>query len=86
MLLEKERENGFAADMILCPYVETCKKYACLELAQFFCKSDDVCYGNMHPKLVWGRTKTIGMGSECCDFSLWIIFVGLLSGWWYFTM
>lgn len=70
--IEREQENGFAVDMIVCPYVETCKKYGCLELAQFFCKSDDICYGNMHPKLVWGRTKTLGTGGNCCDFKLWI--------------
>lgn len=70
--IEKEQENGFAADLIQCPYMETCKKYGCLELAQFFCKSDDICYGNMHPKLVWGRTKTMGMGGDCCDFNLYI--------------
>lgn len=27
---------------------------------------------NMHPKLVWGRTKTLGTGGDCCDFSLYI--------------
>lgn len=70
--IEKKQENGFAADMTVCPYVETCKKYGCFELAQFFCKSDDITYGNMHPKLVWGRTKTLGTGGDCCDFSLWI--------------
>ena len=70
--VERKIKNGFAADMTVCPYVETCKKYSCPELAQFFCKSDDICYGNMHPKLVWGRTKTLGTGGDCCDFSLWI--------------
>lgn len=67
-----EQENGFAVDMTVCPYVETCKKYGHPELAQFFCKSDDICYGNMHPKLVWGRTKTLGTGGDCCDFKLYI--------------
>lgn len=67
-----EQENGFAVDMTVCPYVETCKKYGHPELAQFFCKSDDICYGNMHPKLVWGRTKTLGNGGDCCDFKLYI--------------
>lgn len=66
------QENGFAANMLVCPYVETCKKYGCPELAQFFCKSDDICYANMHPKLVWGRTNTLGTGGDCCDFSLYI--------------
>lgn len=70
--VEAECENGFAVNMTVCPYVEACKKYGCPELAQFFCKSDDICYGNMHKKLVWGRTKTLGTGADCCDFSLWI--------------
>ncbi len=70
--VRKECENGFAADMTVCPYVETCKKYGCPELARFFCKSDDYCYGNMHPKLVWGRTKTLGTGADCCDFKMYI--------------
>lgn len=67
-----EIDNGFAANMLICPYVETCKKYGCPELVQFFCKSDDICYGNMHPKLIWGRTKTLGLGDKCCDFSLYL--------------
>lgn len=70
--IEKEQKNGFAVDMKVCPYVETCKKYGCPELTQFFCKSDDICYGNIHPKLVWGRTKTLGTGGDCCDFGLYI--------------
>ena len=62
----------FARDMTVCPYYETCKKYSCPEITQFFCKSDDVVYGNLHPKLVWGRTQTLGTGGECCDFRLYI--------------
>lgn len=62
----------FARDMTVCPYYETCKKYGCPEITQFFCKPDDVIYGNLHPKLVWGRTQTLGMGGECCDFRLYI--------------
>ena len=69
---EKEIRNGFAVDMLVCPYVVTCKKYGCPELVQFFCKSDDITYGNMHSKLIWGRTKTLGMGADCCDFKLTI--------------
>ena len=62
----------FARDMTVCPYYEICKKYGCPEITQFFCKSDDVTYGNLHPKLVWGRTQTLGMGGECCDFRLYL--------------
>ncbi len=62
----------FARDMTVCPYYETCKKYGCPEITRFFCKSDDITYGNMHPRLVWGRTRTLGTGGECCDFRLYL--------------
>lgn len=62
----------FARDMTVCPYFETCKKYGCSEITRFFCKSDDITYGKLHPKLVWGRTQTLGMGGECCDFRLYV--------------
>ena len=52
--------------------VKDAPKFACPEITQFFCKSDDVTYGNLHPKLVWGRTQTLGTGGECCDFRLYI--------------
>ena len=60
----------FKMDMLECPYMNICRKYGCPEIVPAFCASDDVAYGNMHPKLVWGRTKTLGRGDECCDFKL----------------
>lgn len=62
----------FAVDMTRCPYVDTCKKYGCPELSQFACKADDVTYENLHPKLIWRRTQTLGMGGSCCDFRLYV--------------
>lgn len=62
----------FARDVTVCPYVEALTRYGCVEIAQFFCLSDDICYGNMHEKLVWKRTKTLGRGDDCCDFRLYI--------------
>ena len=55
-------------DIIKCPYHEMCKKYQCLELNRAFCDSDDAKYGNLHPKLLWRRTGTLGKGASCCDF------------------
>lgn len=55
-------------DMIECPYFNNCVKYDCIELSTAFCNADDIAYGNMHPKLFWGRTKTLARGNECCDF------------------
>lgn len=63
-------QDGFSVDITVCPYVEMCKKCDCFEIAQFFCKSDDLCYGNMHSKLIWGRTQTLGTGGDCCDFKI----------------
>lgn len=62
----------FSRDMTVCPYFETCKKYGYPEVTQLFCKSDDITYGDLHPKLIWKRTQTLGMGGECCDFRLWL--------------
>ena len=62
--------NEMRANMVRCPYFETCKRYGCPEITAAYCDSDDAVYGNMHPKLIWGRTKTIGHGADCCDFSL----------------
>lgn len=60
----------FSVDMTRCPYAETCVRYGVPELTQYFCRSDDVTYGRLHPRLVWARTQTLGTGGECCDFRL----------------
>ena len=49
-----------------------CKELDCVELAETFCATDDLCYGNMHPKLIWNRTKTMARGADVCDFDLYI--------------
>ena len=59
-------------DMTACPYMEVCRELDCMELAGTFCTTDDVCYGNMHPKLIWNRTKTLAKNGEPCDFDLYI--------------
>ena len=57
-------------DMLRCPYHDACAQYGCPELCHCFCDSDDITYDGMHPRLVWHRTKTLGRGDDCCDFSL----------------
>lgn len=59
-------------DMMVCPYQDICVRYGCSEIVQGFCRADDVSYGNMHPKLRWGRTKTLGLEGDCCDFQITI--------------
>ncbi len=60
-------------DMTQCPYFDICKKYGYPEITKAFCRGDDILYGNMHPKLQWHRTKTIGDGDELCDFRITVI-------------
>lgn len=54
--------------VLRCPYVQLCDAYECSEIITVFCDSDDISFGNIHPRLIWGRTKTIGRGNPYCDF------------------
>ena len=69
---EFPESSGREARFIIlsCPYARTCGRYGVPELTRAFCDGDDAGYGDLHPKLIWGRTKTIGRGAECCDFLL----------------
>ena len=57
-------------DMLQCPYCQVCERYGCRELVPVFCHTDDVCNEDVHPKLLWNRTKTMGGGDDCCDFDV----------------
>ena len=57
-------------DMTKCLFCDLCKKNGCPELVPCFCHTDDVTDGNMHPKLLWNRTKVMGEGGNVCDFDL----------------
>lgn len=70
MIEHQKRKGTCHIDMKFCPYYSNCLKYDCPELGTVFCDADDIAYGNMHPKLVWGRTKTLARGDDCCDFIL----------------
>ncbi len=62
--------NEARFNIVHCPYLETCRRYGCPEITSAFCDGDDAGYGNLHPKLKWGRTKTLGRGDDCCNFLL----------------
>ena len=64
------RKDVCHIDIIKCPYFSLCSDHGCPELTTVFCDGDDVAYGDMHPKLSWDRTKTLGRGDNCCDFIL----------------
>ena len=68
---ERQTSGGvWRIDMTKCPYHDACVRHGCPELCPCFCDSDDITYGQMHPKLIWRRTGTLGRGDECCDFWL----------------
>ncbi len=62
------QKTSWKANIVQCPYYEACKKFDCPKIAHYFCDSDDLIYGNMHKKVLWKRTKTLGRGQEVCDF------------------
>lgn len=66
----ESRGNEARFNIVRCPYMETCRKYRCPEITRAFCDGDDAGYGNLHPKLRWGRTETIGRGGDFCNFLL----------------
>lgn len=68
--LPESHDNEARINIVRCPYFEICKRYGCPEITSTYCDSDDAGYGNLHPNLIWGRTKTIGHGGDCCDFLL----------------
>lgn len=68
--LPESHDNEARINIVRCPYFEICKRYGCPEITSAYCDSDDAGYGNLHPNLIWGRTKTIGHGGDCCDFLL----------------
>lgn len=68
--LPESHDNEARINIVRCPYFEICKRYGYPEITAAYCDSDDAGYGNLHPQLIWGRTKTIGHGGDCCDFLL----------------
>lgn len=69
-LTHERTKDTFRFDMVRCPYHDACVKYGCPELCPSFCDSDDITYNDLHPNLIWHRTKTLGRGDDCCDFGL----------------
>ena len=66
-------KSGRSFDMVKCPYYEKCRQYGCPEIVKGYCEADDILYGDMHPRLLWGRTQTLGKGGSCCDFKISIV-------------
>ena len=62
--------TSWRLDMLRCPYHDVCTRQGCPELCPCFCGSDDITYDNLHPRLRWRRTTTLGRGGSCCDFCL----------------
>ena len=59
-------------DMKKCLSFDTCNRYGCPELTKCFCHVDDVNNENLHPRLIWNRTKYMGGGGDLCDFDIYL--------------
>ncbi len=66
MVADDERRLAF--NMSHCFYLDVLNYYEAPELTPVFCKLDDILMAALPESIQWGRTQTIGMGAECCDF------------------
>ena len=53
-------------DMIKCPYHDACVHYGCPELCPCFCDSDDITYGDLHPRM--GYPESANDTPELIDY------------------
>ena len=53
-----------------CLYLRFTTYYGCPEICHCFCKTDDMCYEDIHPKIIWERSHTLAEGKEYCDFTI----------------
>lgn len=61
-------EHTYAYNIYHCFYLDILNYYHAPELTPVFCKLDDVLMAAMPESIQWGRTQTIGMGAEYCNF------------------
>jgi hypothetical protein len=64
----EDNSNSLAFNMQDCFYIQVLDYYEAVELTPVFCKLDDYLMAAMPPSIRWGRTQTMGLGAECCDF------------------
>ena len=61
----------FAINIYRCYILDILNIHNARELTPIFCKTDD-WLAEALPKIYWGRTKTLGLGNDCCDFRWYI--------------
>ena len=66
--LVEDSNSSLAFNMQHCFYIQVLEYYGAVELTPVFCRLDDYLMAAMPPSIRWGRTKTMGLGAECCDF------------------
>ena len=61
-------DQTYAFNIHQCFYLDILNYYGAPELTPAFCKLDDYLMMAMPESIQWGRTQTIGMGAEYCNF------------------
>ena len=59
--------NRIAYDVLACPYHRASAQMGAPEICQFFCRNDEVCYGDLDG-IRFVRTGTLAKGASRCDF------------------
>lgn len=55
-------------DFTSCIYMETTRRYNCIELCPLFCANDDITLAGYSPNIIFERSETLGRGQTKCDF------------------
>lgn len=63
-----DNNRSLAFNMTHCFYLDVLNYYEAPELTPVFCKLDDILMAAIPDSIKWGRTQTIGMGADFCNF------------------
>ncbi len=68
-----QRRDCICFHMLRCPYQRYCAEQGVPELCDVFCTSDETVMADVHPRLIFERSQTLGRSGECCDFCYRVI-------------
>jgi hypothetical protein len=64
----EDSDRALAFNMHSCLYLDVLAAYGAPQLTPLYCRMDELLYEKLPALITWERTKTLGRGSDCCDF------------------
>lgn len=65
----EDSDKRIAFNVHRCFYLDYFFLHDVPELTATFCRGDDLLFADLPSEIVWERTKTLGRGDACCNFS-----------------